>query len=368
MASHARCLLSLASLVASTFASPVIVDDVGTAAPMAFISDGFCCSKNEIEASFAWALWKPEDGEQVEADYPSALYQTWHARAERICQAKADCRAVIVWKDGGYRLYTGCDSRTMQETSGIVRSFARQTLHETFETVADGRCFGRGHGSNELDSTDAWALLFPGEPQTKAGVNTETYATWVARAQERCMAQADCAAISVWDDAGYRLYKHCDTGSMEEAPSGRVRSFQWRGRCLAWGLVWEPVKMGWITINKPVMRCTEFATKPQPPLAPQPRVSCSGSILPLPGPPLPNAQAKETCSRFNTAQYYLDNHLCCKFSGRKGLKYNQDGCPIGCSCSAIADANATATANDDAGEAAGETSSVASIVAQNSGS
>lgn len=304
-----------------------------------FMADGHCCAKHEIEASKAWALWKAEDGTtKAQADYTSSLYATWLERARQLCAAKSNCRAVSVWKDAGYRLYTDCDAKTLQNTNGIVRSFAWKTASaSSYSPVADGRC--TASSNNEVDSTNMWALLFPGEARTVASFDSETYATWVARAQERCMAKADCRAVSVWNDAGYRLYKSCDAGSMEEV--GRVRSFQWSGStCQEVTVSYAPdlqsvdgaylrseeshngkpvymhsggaglragsngkwtLELGtaseastiastaqmaetpwgtvWLPLFRPSVTCTRFAAKPDPPALPKPNKKCDGSDL-----------------------------------------------------------------------------------------
>jgi hypothetical protein len=73
-----------------------------------------------------------------------------------------------------------------------------------YQLIGEGHCKGTA-----TYASPAWALLEPGEPQTR-GTEFEgdaVFEKYLNRAQEKCDDDSQCKYVSVWKNAGYRTYK-----------------------------------------------------------------------------------------------------------------------------------------------------------------
>ncbi len=80
--------------------------------------------------------------------------------------------------------------------------------------------------SGQLFSSPAYALLNPGESRTKApSFDAPLYKEYAKRGQDKCDADPKCNHVTVWRNAGYRLYD-TDNCADKHDPSGSNRSWK----------------------------------------------------------------------------------------------------------------------------------------------
>ena len=80
--------------------------------------------------------------------------------------------------------------------------------------------------SGQLFSSGAYALLKPGESRTKApSFDAPLYKEYAKRGQDKCDANPKCNHVTVWRNAGYRMYD-TDNCADKHDPSGSNRSWK----------------------------------------------------------------------------------------------------------------------------------------------
>jgi hypothetical protein len=80
--------------------------------------------------------------------------------------------------------------------------------------------------SGQLFSSSGWALLKPGESRTKAPTfDDPLYKEYAKRGQDKCDADPKCNHVTVWRDAGYRMYDTDNCGDKHDT-SGSNRSWK----------------------------------------------------------------------------------------------------------------------------------------------
>eukprot|EP00438_Fugacium_kawagutii_P022965 Skav236007 [mRNA] locus=scaffold1815:63872:64576:- [translate_table: standard] len=141
------------------------------------------------------------------------MYKRWKQAAWAKCKAKdSNTRFVSVWKDAGYRCYTGLECNPGGEDR--VRSYSLPPIK-----MADA---GSGHcSSGQIYSSRAWELA-PSSVGTK-GFDTKKYKEWIQLAWAKCLQKnANTKYVSVWKDAGYRCYTDASC-----SPGGEDRVTSW---------------------------------------------------------------------------------------------------------------------------------------------
>ena len=153
--------------------------------------------------------------------------------------------------------------------------------------------------SGQIFASPGWALLNPGEPRKMASsFNDPLYREYAKRGQAKCDADPNCKYVTVWRDAGYRMYNSgAGNCSSKNDPSGANKSWK---------------KMGYA--EKPPMPKLPPFFKPPPnfgrPFKPPPIPTFGGGFggssgrlpvrpkrpSPPPRPPPPPPPAKKNCT------------------------------------------------------------------------
>ena len=82
--------------------------------------------------------------------------------------------------------------------------------------------------SGQIFASPGWALLNPGEPRKMASsFNDPLYREYAKRGQAKCDADPNCKFVTVWRDAGYRMYNSgAGNCSSKNDPSGANKSWK----------------------------------------------------------------------------------------------------------------------------------------------
>jgi hypothetical protein len=92
---------------------------------------------------------------------------------------------------------------------------------EAYEDVGRGYC-----NTGEIYASDAWALLETGETHVQASFDSPLYNEYLRRGVEKCNADENCTHVSVWQNAGYRLYNSIDDCANKHDTGGIVKSWK----------------------------------------------------------------------------------------------------------------------------------------------
>jgi hypothetical protein len=234
------------------------------------------------------------------SSFNDPLYKEYAKRGQAKCNADPNCKYVTVWRDAGYRMYNSgagnCSSKN--DTSGANKSWKKMGYMEKPPTgyVDNGPGFCK---SGQIFASPAWALLNPGEPKKFASsFDDPIYKEYAKRGQAKCDADPNCKYVTVWRDAGYRMYNSgAGNCSSKNDPSGANKSWK---------------KMGYA--EKPPMPKLPPFFKPPPnfgrPFKPPPIPTFGGGFggssgrlpvrpkrpSPPPRPPPPPPPAKKNCT------------------------------------------------------------------------
>ena len=189
---------------------------------------GFCKS-GQIFASPGWALLNPSEPRKMASSFNDPLYREYAKRGQAKCDADPNCKYVTVWRDAGYRMYNSgagnCSSKN--DPSGANKSWKKMGYAEKPPTgyVDNGPGFCK---SGQIFASPGWALLNPGEPRKMASsFNDPLYREYAKRGQAKCDADPNCKYVTVWRDAGYRMYNSgAGNCSSKNDPSGANKSWK----------------------------------------------------------------------------------------------------------------------------------------------
>ena len=100
-------------------------------------------------------------------------------------------------------------------------SFASKKAENGYWNNGEGVC-----RSGQFFGSHGWALLNPGEPKkVAANFDDPLYKEYTKRGQAKCDADPKCNHVSVWRNAGYRMY-NTDNCSDRVEKNGQVRSWK----------------------------------------------------------------------------------------------------------------------------------------------
>lgn len=86
---------------------------------------------------------------------------------------------------------------------------------------------GRGYcNTGQIESSHAWALLEFGEDRETGDFDSPLYMEYLRRGIEKCNANENCTHVSVWQNAGYRLYNSTDDCTNRSDTGGIVKSWK----------------------------------------------------------------------------------------------------------------------------------------------
>lgn len=80
--------------------------------------------------------------------------------------------------------------------------------------------------TGQIESSHAWALLEFGEDRETGDFNSPLYMEYLRRGIEKCDANENCTHVSVWQNAGYRLYNSTDDCTNRSDTGGIVKSWK----------------------------------------------------------------------------------------------------------------------------------------------
>ena len=189
---------------------------------------GFCKS-GQIFASPGWALLNPGEPKKFASSFDDPIYKEYAKRGQAKCDADPNCKYVTVWRDAGYRMYNSgagnCSSKN--DPSGANKSWKKMGYAEKPPTgyLDNGLGFCK---SGQIFASPGWALLNPGEPRKMASsFNDPLYREYAKRGQAKCDADPNCKFVTVWRDAGYRMYNSgAGNCSSKNDPSGANKSWK----------------------------------------------------------------------------------------------------------------------------------------------
>ena len=192
---------------------------------------GFCKS-GQIFASPGWALLNPGEPKKFASSFDDPIYKEYAKRGQAKCDADPNCKYVTVWRDAGYRMYNSgagnCSSKN--DPSGANKSWKKMGYAEKPPTgyLDNGLGFCK---SGQIFASPGWALLNPGEPRKMASsFNDPLYREYAKRGQAKCDADPNCKYVTVWRDAGYRMYNSgAGNCSSKNDPSGANKSWKKMG-------------------------------------------------------------------------------------------------------------------------------------------
>jgi hypothetical protein len=235
---------------------------------------GFC-KTGQIFSSPGWALLNPSEPKKFASSFDDPIYKEYAKRGQAKCDADPNCKFVTVWRDAGYRMYNSsagnCSSKNA--TSGANKSWKKMGYAEKppmpklppppppTSYLDNGLGFCK---TGQIFSSRAYALLNPREPRKMASsFNDPLYREYAKRGQAKCDADPNCKYVTVWRDAGYRMYNSgAGNCSSKNATSGANKSWK---------------KMGYG--EKPPM-----PKLPPPPPPPPAKKNCAYSSVNLRGP------------------------------------------------------------------------------------
>ena len=234
---------------------------------------GFCKS-GQIFASPGWALLNPGEPKKFASSFDDPIYKEYAKRGQAKCDADPNCKYVTVWRDAGYRMYNSgagnCSSKN--DTSGANKSWKKMGYAEKppmpkLPPPPPTGYLDNGLGfckTGQIFSSRAYALLNPSEPRKKASsFDDPLYREYAKRGQAKCDADPNCKYVTVWRDAGYRMYNSgAGNCSSKNDTSGANKSWK---------------KMGYA--EKPPM-----PKLPPPPPPPPAKKNCAYSSVNLRGP------------------------------------------------------------------------------------
>ena len=86
---------------------------------------------------------------------------------------------------------------------------------------------GKGHcNTGGIYASHAWALLEYGEDREEGDFNSPLYREYLRRGIQKCNADNNCTHVSVWQNAGYRLYNSTDDCTNRGDTGGIVKSWK----------------------------------------------------------------------------------------------------------------------------------------------
>ncbi len=244
--------------------------------PTGYLDNGLgFCKTGQIFSSPGWALLNPREPRKMASSFNDPLYREYAKRGQAKCDADPNCKYVTVWRDAGYRMYNSsagnCSSKN--DTSGANKSWKKMGYAEKPPMpklpppppptgyLDNGLGFCK---TGQIFSSRAYALLNPREPRKMASsFNDPLYREYAKRGQAKCDADPNCKYVTVWRDAGYRMYNSgAGNCSSKNATSGANKSWK---------------KMGYG--EKPPM-----PKLPPPPPPPPAKKNCAYSSVNLRGP------------------------------------------------------------------------------------